>query len=159
MTTANLMNVPSVKGNVASQAVSSKKLQEENLEVAEIFAGLMNQTMEIPDSVVDDTSSNMDVSKTNSTQSPTQTYERYSYREKQIDTVKEPSVEEKLEEAGEVLEEASETVMDTLCNEYGVDEETIQNLLDDNWSYAYSLVLFLAKVMIISSNIVQLLMI
>lgn len=131
MTAANLMNVPSVKGNVPVQADASKKLQEENLEVAEIFAGLMNQTMEIPDSVVDDTSSNMDVSKTNSTQSPTQTYERYSYREKQIDTVKEPSVEEKLEEAGEVLEEASETVMDTLCNEYGVDEETIQNLLDD----------------------------
>ena len=131
MTTANLMNVPSVKGNVPIQADASKKLQEENLEVAEIFAGLMNQTIEIPDSVVDDTSSNMDVSKTNSTQSPTQSYERYSYREKQIDTAKEPSVEEKLEEAVDVLEEASEEVMDTLCKEYGVDEETIQNLLDD----------------------------
>lgn len=131
MTTANLMNVPSVKGNSFAQADASKKLQEENLEVAEVFAGLMNQTIDIPDSVVDDTSSNMDVSKTDSTQSPIASYERYSYKEKQIDTAKEPSIEEKLEESGEVLEEASEEVMDTLCEEYGVDEETIQNLLDD----------------------------
>ena len=40
-------------------------------------------------------------------------------------------IEEKLEEAGEVLEEAEQEVIDTLCEEYGVDEETIQNLLDD----------------------------
>ena len=131
MTTANLMNVPSVNGNIVPQTDASKKLQEENLEVAEVFAGLMNQTIDIPDSVVDDTSSNMDVSKTNSTESPTQSYERYSYKDKQIDTVKEPSIEEKLEEAGEVLEEAGEEIIDTLCEEYGVDEETIQNLLDD----------------------------
>ena len=131
MTTANLMNVPSVKGNVSPQVDASKKLQEENLDVAEVFAGLMNQTIEIPDSVVDDTSSNMDVSKTNSTESPTQSYERYSYKDKQIDTAKEPSIEEKLEEAGEVLEDAGEEIIDTLCEEYGVDEETIQNLLDD----------------------------
>ena len=131
MTTANLMNVPSVKGNVPMQTEASKKLQEENLEVAEIFAGLMNQTVEIPNSVVDDTSSNMDVSKTNSTQSPMETYERYSYKEKQIDTAKESSVEEQLEESGEVLEEAGQEVMDTLCEEYGVEEEVIQKLLDD----------------------------
>ena len=131
MTAANLMNVPSVKGNVPVQTDASKKLQEENLEVAEIFAGLMNQTIDIPDSVVDDTSSNMDVSKTNSTQSPMNSYERYSYKENHIDTAKEASVEEKLEESGEVLEEAGQEVIDTLCEEYGVDEETIQNLLDD----------------------------
>lgn len=132
MTTANLMNVPSVKGKVPSQVDASKKLQEENLEAAEVFAGLMNQTVDIPDSVVGDTSSNMDVSKTNSTQSPVDSYERYSYKEKQIDTAKEPSVEEKLEEAGDVLEQASEEVIDTLAEEYGVDEETIQNLLETN---------------------------
>lgn len=131
MTTANLMNVPSVKGNVPAQTDASKKLQEENLEVAELFAGLMNQTIDIPDSVVDDTSSNMDVSKTNSTQSPVESYERYSYKDKQIDTAKEPSIDEKLEEAGDVLEQASEEVIDTLAEEYGVDKETIQNLLDN----------------------------
>ncbi len=131
MTTANLMNVPTVKGNIAAQLDASKKLQEENLEVAEVFAGMMNQTISLPDSVVDDTSSNMDVSKTNSTQSPAQSYERYSYKDKQIDTAKEPSIEEKLEESVESLEQASEEVVDTLCKEYGVDEETILNLLDE----------------------------
>ncbi len=131
MTAANLMNVPSVKGNAPAQVDASKKLQEENLEVAEVFAGLMNQTMDLPDSVVDDTSSNMDVSKTDSTQSLNQSYERYSYRDKQINEAKEPSIEEKLEESGEALEQAGEEVIDTLCENYGVDEETIQNLLDD----------------------------
>lgn len=132
MTTANLMNVPSVKGNVPAQVDASKKLQEENLEVAEVFAGLMNQNVSLPDSVVDDTSSNMDVSKTNSTQSPAESYERYSYKDKQIDAAKETSIEEKLEEAGDVLEQAGEEVIDTLAEKYGVDEETIQNLLEKN---------------------------
>ena len=131
MTTANLMNVPSVKGSISAQIDASKKLQEENLEVAEVFAGLMNQTIDLPDSVVDDTSSNMDVSKTDSTQSLNQSYERYSYKDKQINEAKEPSIEEKLEESGEALEQAGKEVIDTLCENYGVDEETIQNLLDD----------------------------
>ena len=131
MTAANLMNVPSVKGNVPVQTDASKKLQEESLEVAEFFAGLMNQAIDLPNSVVDDTSSNKDVSKTDSIQSPNQSYERYSYKENQIETVQESSIEEKLEESGEMLEEAGEEVIDTLCKEYGVDEETIQKLLDD----------------------------
>ena len=131
MTTANLMNVPSVKGNVSAQVDASKKLQEESLDIAEVFAGLMNQTIDFPNSTVDDTSSNMDVSKTNSKQSPAESYERYSYQDKQIDTAKEPSMEEKLEEAGDVLEQAGEEIIDTLTEKYGVDEETIQNLLND----------------------------
>ena len=129
MTTANLMNVPSVKG-MPAQTDASKKLQEENLEVAEMFAGFMNQTIEISNSMVGDTSSNMDVSKTNSTHTPAESYERYSYKDKQIDSAKEPTVSEQLEQAEEALEQASEEIVDTLCEEYGVDEETIQNLLD-----------------------------
>ena len=131
MTTANLMNVPSVKGNVSVQIDASKKLQEESLEVAEFFAGIMNQAIDLPNSVVDDTSSNKDVSKTDSIQSPNQSYERYSYKEKQIEAAQEPSIEDKLEESGEMLEGAGEDVIDTLCKEYGVDEEVIQKLLDD----------------------------
>ena len=131
MTTANFMNVSSAKGNFSMQVNVSKKLEEENLEVAEIFAGLMNQTLGFSDSMMSDNSSNDEVLKTNRTQSPVGSYERYSYKDKQIDTVKEYSVEEQFEEAGEVLEEAGEKVMDTLREKYGVDEETVQNLLDD----------------------------
>ena len=131
MTAANLMNVPSVKGNVPVQTDASKKLQEESLEVAEFFAGIMNKAIDLPNSVVDDTSSNKHVSKTDSIQFPSQSYERYSYKEKQIETAQEPSVEDKLEESGETLEGAGEDVIETLCKEYGVDEEVIQKLLDD----------------------------
>ena len=130
MTTANLMNVPSVNAKFAAQTESSKKLQEEELKVAEAFAGLMNQTANISNQVVDEMSSNMDV-KVNSTQSASESYERYSYQDKQIETAKEPSVNEQLEEASEELEKAQQEVLDAISEEYGVSEEEIQSLLDD----------------------------
>ena len=131
MTTANLMNVSSVKGNISLQSDTSKKLQEENLEVAEMFAGLMNQTMEFSNTQVDDIASNTDGLKTNGTESSIESYERYSYKDNKIDSAKKSSIEEKLEESGEVLEEAGKEIVDKLCEEYGVDEESIQNLLDE----------------------------
>ena len=118
MTTANFIKMPSVKGNVSVHVDASKKLQEENLEAAEIFAGLMNQTMSFPDSTT---------VKTSGSQSPVQSYERYSYKEKQIDTAKETGVED----ASQMLEETSEDVVAILSEKYGVDEEDIQNLLDE----------------------------
>ena len=118
MTTANFMKVSSLKGNVSMQTNASKKLQEENLDAAEIFAGLMNQTIGFSDSTT---------VKASNTQSSVESYERYSYKEKQIDVAKETTVED----ASEVLEDVGEKVMDTLCEEYGVDEETVQKLLDD----------------------------
>ena len=126
MATANFMNVSSVNGNYSVRMDASKKLQEENLEVAEMFAGLMNQTLSATNAITDDTSSDMDISKTSSTQSPVESYERYSYKDKQIDTA-----QETIEDDSEVLEEASEQIIDTLCEKYGVDEETLKNLLED----------------------------
>lgn len=130
MTTANLMNVPSVNARYAAQTEASKKLQDEELKVAEMFAGLVNQTAIVSNQVVDETSSNMDV-KVNSTQSATNSYERYSYRDNQIDAAEEPSVNEQLEEVAEDLEKAESEVLKAIADEYGVSEEEIQNLLDD----------------------------
>lgn len=127
MTTANLIKMPSMKGNVSVKVDASKKLQEENFEVAEMFAGLMNQTISASNPVADDRSSGVDDLRMKRMQSPAQSYERYSYRDKQIDSAKEAAPEE----TGEVLEDANEEVIDTLCEKYGVDEETIQNLLDE----------------------------
>ena len=131
MTAANLMSVSSVKGNVGLQSDALKKLQEENLEIAEMFAGLMNQTMDFSNTLVDDTSSNTDSLKTSGTESSFESYERYSYKDKKIDSARESSIQEKLEESSEVLEEAGEEIVNKLCEEYGVDEESIQNLLDE----------------------------
>lgn len=117
MTTTNFIKMPSMKGNVSVHVDASKKLQEENLEAAEIFAGLMNQTMSFPNSTT---------VKTSSSQSPAQSYERYSYKDKQIDTVKETGVED----ASQKLEETSEDIVSVLSEKYGIDEEDIQNLLD-----------------------------
>ena len=130
MTTANFMNVPSVNGGFAAQVENSKKLQEENLEVAEVFAGLMNTNVEFSNQVVDETSSNTDV-KTESIQSAANSYERYSYKENKIDTAKEQDVTEKLEEAGEALEQAETEIVDAITEEYGVSEEEVTKLLDE----------------------------
>ena len=114
MTTANLMNVPSVNGKFAAQVETSKKLQDEDLKVAAAFAGLMNQTVAVSNQVVDDTSSNMDV-KVDSTQSVAESYERYSYQDKQIDSAETSNVNETLEEA---------------CDVHGIDVEEILEKLD-----------------------------
>ncbi|MBQ6844613.1 MAG: flagellar hook-length control protein FliK [Agathobacter sp.] len=130
MTTANLMKIPSVNANFAPQTETSKKLQDEELKVAEAFAGLMNQTAFVSNQVVDETSSNMDV-KVSSTQSAAESYERYSYKDKQIDTAEEPTVNEQLEEVAEDLEAAEQEVMHAISEEYGVSEEEIQSVLDE----------------------------
>ena len=130
MTTANLMNVPSVNGKFIAQTETSKKLQDEELKVAEAFAGFMNQTAFASNQVVDEMSSNTDV-KVGNTQSVTESYERYSYKDKQIESAENPSVNEKLEEVAEDLETAEQDVLNAISEEYGVSEEEIQNLLDD----------------------------
>ena len=130
MTTANLMNVPSVNAKYAAQTEASKKLQDEELKVAEMFAGLVNQTAIVSNQVVDETSSNTDV-KVNGTQSAAESYERYSYRDNKIEAAEEPSVNEQLEEVAEDLEKAEEDILNAISEEYGVSEEEIQSLLDD----------------------------
>lgn len=130
MTTANLMNVPSVNGGYATQADASKKLQDESLKVAEVFAGLMNPNVNFSNNVVDETSSNMDV-KTDSNQSAANSYERYSYKDNKIDEAKTQDVSEKLEESSETLEQAEQDVVNAIAEEYGVSEEEINKLLEE----------------------------
>ena len=130
MTTANLMNVPSVNGGYAAQADASKKLQDENLKVAEVFAGLMNPNVNFSNQVVDETSSNMDV-KTDGNQSAANSYERYSYKDNKIDEAKTQDVSEKLEESSETLEQAEQDVVNAIAEEYGVSEEEINKLLEE----------------------------
>jgi len=131
MTTANLLNVSPVNANGVAQTDASKKLQEENLEVAEVFATMINQTVDFSNDVVDDTSSNMNVSKSDSAQTATQSYDRYSYKDNKIEAAEEKTVSEKLEDAGVDMEQVEEEVVNTLSEEYGVSEEQIQDLLDE----------------------------
>lgn len=130
MTTANLMNVTSVNGKFAPQVETSKKLQDEDLKVAAAFAGFMNQTAFASNQMVDDMSSNTDV-KVENTQSVAESYERYSYKDNQIETAENPSVNEKFEEVAEDLENAEQDVLNAISEEYGVSEEEIQSLLED----------------------------
>lgn len=124
------MNVPSVNGGYATQADASKKLQDESLKVAEVFAGLMNPNVNFSNNVVDETSSNMDV-KTDSNQSAANSYERYSYKDNKIDEAKTQDVSEKLEESSETLEQAEQDVVNAIAEEYGVSEEEINKLLEE----------------------------
>ena len=129
MTTANLLNVSSVKG---PQVDVSKKLQEEAREVTEIFAAMMNQTVDATSQMVDEVSSGNCVSKTEGTQSVSDSYERYSYKDNQIESAKEHELSaEELEAVEETLEQTENEILSAFSEEYGVDEETLRNLLDD----------------------------
>ncbi len=129
MTTANLLNIPSVK---SPQVNVSKRLEEEERKVSEIFASMMNQSPEAVPMAGEDTSSNLGVSKTESSNSVADTYERYSYKENQIETAKEDGLTaEEAEVAQESIEEAENEILDSISEEYGVEKEELQNLLDE----------------------------
>lgn len=129
MTTANLMSISSVSGKFAVQTDASKKLQDEELKVAEAFAGLMNQMSSDLNQMVDEASSSPDM-KVETTQSASESYERYSYKDNKIETVEESNVNENVEEVAEDLKTAEQDVLNAISEEYGVSEEEIQNLLD-----------------------------
>ena len=119
MTTANLLNISSVK---VSQADVSKKLQEENREVTEMFASMMNQTVDAVNQAAGDTSSQTGFSKEDSAQAITDSYERYSYKDNQIENAKDKEISaEEMEAAGETLEQAEKEILDTISKEYAVD--------------------------------------
>ena len=129
MTTANLLNVSSVK---TVQVDVSKKLQEEAREVTEIFAAMMNQSVDVVSQGVDDTSSKIGIGEAEGTQEITNSYERFGYKENKIETAKEEeTLTSDYEAVEETLQQAEEEILGTLSEEYGVDEETLRNLLDD----------------------------
>ena len=129
MTTANFLNVSAVKG---PQVDVSKKLQEEAREVTEIFAAMMNQTIDAPNPMAEDAASeNLNVN-TEGTSTIANSYERYSYKDNQIEAAREEEIPaEEMEAIEETLEAAEEEILNTLSEEYGVDTENLQNLLDE----------------------------
>ncbi len=129
MTTANLLNVTTVKAGV--QVEGSKKLQEENLEAAAIFSALMNQQTEFSDSLTDMGNEQSVISKTESSSTITDSYERFNYKDNKLETVEEKDVIEVTEEVADELQQFEEDVIDAISEEYGVDKETILNVLDE----------------------------
>ena len=130
MITANFMHVATVK-NGKVQQFGAKKMQEDNLEAAEAFAGVMNQTMDISGSYSEESFSDRSVSKISNTSSSYDSYDRYSYKSNRIENAETSSATEKFEESADVLEQSAEEIVETISDAYDVDEETVQNLLDE----------------------------
>ena len=128
MTTANLLNVSSVK---TVQVDVSKKLQEEAQEVTAIFASMMNQSVDLVSQGVDDTSSEIGIREAEGTQEITNSYESFGYKDNRIETAKEDVTNADYEAVEETLQQAEEEILGTLSEEYGVDEEILRNLLED----------------------------
>lgn len=131
MTTAKLLNCAPVNGMVGTQVDGNQKLQEENLEVASVFSALMNQQVELSDSMLREDGGQIAISQTEGVSDATNSYERYNYKDNKIEVADEVPMEEKIEEATEEVQEFEEKALEMLSEEYGVDEETIQNVLDE----------------------------
>ncbi len=126
MTTANLLNVSPVK---SVQVDVSKRLQEEAQEVTEIFASMMmNHSVDVVSQGGYETSSEIGMTGTDEI---TNSYERFSYQDKQIENAQDKGVTTDYADAEEALQAAEEEIVSTLSEEYGVDEETLHNLLDE----------------------------
>ncbi len=130
MTTANILNVSSVKANANVQAESSKKLQEENLEAASVFSALMNQQSDYTDTVLGLESDNSQVTKTESVTTASDSYERYNYKDNRIETVEGNETVEVTEEVADEVQKLEEEVIEAISEEYGVDKETILSVLE-----------------------------
>lgn len=126
MAAANLMNVSSVGAKITTQTASSKNTQEDGIKAAEIFAGFMNQSAVTLNPSDEKNTSAFDV-KSADVNSAAESYERYSYKGKRIDSVKETE----FSEVSEKLEETEQEVLDAVSDEYGVSEEEIKNMLDE----------------------------
>ena len=108
MTTANFLNVSAVKG---PQVDVSKKLQEEAREVTEIFASMMNQTIDAPTPMVEDSASGSMSISTDGNSAIANSYERYSYKDNHITTAKNDDVQAKDMDAAEQTMEAAQEEM------------------------------------------------
>lgn len=132
MTTANLFNVSAGKNGYTPSVDVSKKLQEEAKEVSEIFASMMNQSLGSIVPSANDYSAEGKRFATDGVETAADSYERYSYRDNQIDSagIKEMTPEE-LEQVDETLSQTEEEIQDTICEAYDISEEDFQKLLED----------------------------
>jgi len=131
MTTANLLNLSKMNAGKGVQTEGTKKLQEENLEVASVFSALMSNQVEMTNQLVSEGNYQTTVSKTEGVSDVTESYERFNYKENKIDVAEEKPMEETMEEVADELQQFEEKAVEAICEEYGVDEETIMNLLDE----------------------------
>lgn len=132
MNVADIFNVSSVNyANTISNTGITKKVQEENGEVAAIFSSMMNQTPNYSMQVGEESTSTMEVSKVESKGSATESYERYNYKQNKIETAKEPTIEEKLENSADELAQFEEDALNAISKEFGVEKEEIVGLLEE----------------------------
>lgn len=131
MTTANLLNISSVKADTAVQTGVSKKLQEENLEAASVFSALMNQQADYTDTVLGMENESSAVEKADGVTTATDSYERYNYKDNKIETVEKKDTVEVTEEIADEVQNLEESVIEVIAEEYGVDKETVLAVLDE----------------------------
>lgn len=131
MTTANLLNISSVKADSSVQTGVSKKLQEENLEAASVFSALMNQQADYTDTVLGMENESSAVEKADGVTTAADSYERYNYKDNKIETVEKKDTVEVTEEIADEVQNLEESVIEVIAEEYGVDKETVLAMLDE----------------------------
>lgn len=129
MTAGNIMKDNSVNTNFAAVGKTTRK-QEDEIKIAEAFASIMEQNIDITNSMVDDVSNNT-VSGVETDKSVATSYDKYSGKEKKINDAKSKDISEKVEESGETLEQSEENVVKVIADKYGVSEEEINKLLEE----------------------------
>lgn len=127
---ADFMNLSSVD-TATVQVESSSKTGDDTLKTGEVFANVMNQSMRQSAKVFEQKTQDL-ISKadTQKSQTATSSYERYSYKENRIQSAKETNSSDNSLESAEQLEDAKQTIVETICEEYDVSEEEIENLLE-----------------------------
>lgn len=126
---ADFMNISSANADVSMQTESSSNISKDVAKTSETFAGFMNRSMRPSTQTFEQKTQEL-TSKTDTdtkkSENAVSSYERYSYKENRISSVKEAdtSISE------EKLKDTKQTIVDAICDEYGVSEEEIEHVLE-----------------------------
>lgn len=133
MTSANVFNLNSVnQSQILNANAATGKQKAENPEAASVFASLMNGNYSTNQTLTS-AQNNLSSVYAGGTEKASldNSYERYQYRNNEIDQAQSNDIADKISDSSDKLESFEEVVVQTVADELGVDENSVKEALEN----------------------------
>lgn len=140
MTSANVLQCGSAKQGQTINANAAKgKAKDENLEAASVFSSMMNAGYSATPIAADSGDDNMPRDMKNTDSAAGDSYERYQFRDREIDPADTHSVADKISDSSDELEGFEDELIQTVAEDLGVDVEKLMAVLEELGLTAFDL--------------------
>lgn len=140
MTSANVLQCGSAKQSQTLNANAAKgKTKDENLEAASIFSSMMNSGYSAAPLAADSGNDNTPHNVKNVDNAAGDSYERYQFRDREIDPADTYSVADKISDSSEELEGFEDELIQTVAEDLGVEVEKLMAVLEELGLTAFDL--------------------